>query len=255
MLFWNIRQTSEFKRGIEMNVKTAYICNRGGREDNDDTVRIHQNADHAHIFVGDGLGGYSGGKQASEAAAEAVLHCGRRSSMLNEEVLTSAASAAADAVMALQQSTGGDMKTTLVFLAIEGAQARWMHIGDSRLYHFANGYFQQQTADHSVSQMAVIMGEIAPKDIRFHPDRNRVVRALGAANCQPEVSPAMMVTAGSDVFLLCTDGFWEYVYEEEMEKTLQESKTPEQWLGKMERILLSRASINHDNYTAAAVFC
>jgi len=245
----------EFIGGTEMNVKTAYICNRGGREINDDTAKIHHNRDHAHIFVGDGLGGYSGGKQASEAAAEAVIRCGRRSSMLNEDVLSAAAAAAAEAVVDLQQATEGDMKTTLVFLAIEGARARWMHIGDSRLYHFSGGFYQQQTSDHSVSQMAVIMGEITPQQIRFHPDRNRVVRALGSPNCQPEISPTIMVTSGSDVFLLCTDGFWEYVYEEEMEQTLRESKTPEQWLSKMEQILLSRAPSNNDNYTAAAVFC
>ena len=57
-----------------------------------------------------------------------------------------------------------------------------------------------------------------------------------------------------DVFLLCTDGFWEYVMEEEMEDTLDESRTPDEWLASMEKILLSRAGEKHDNYAAVAVF-
>ena len=147
------------------------------------------------------------------------------------------------------------MKTTLVFLYIEDGCARWMHIGDSRLYHFSGGHLQSQTMDHSVSQMAVLMGEITPQEIRFHEDRNRVLRALGGDNAKPDVSAPVILTGGNDAFLLCTDGFWEYVYEEEMEKTLQNAKTPQEWLKSMETILRTRTPADSDNFTAAAVFC
>ena len=100
-----------------------------------------------------------------------------------------------------------------------------------------------------------LMGEITPDQIRFHEDRNRVLRALGADNAKPELSPTVMLTGGRDVFLLCTDGFWENVLESEMEQTLRASGTPEEWLSRMEALLRQRLTDDSDNYSAAAVFC
>ena len=65
----------------------------------------------------------------------------------------------------------------------------------------------------------------------------------------------MMLTGGKDAFLLCTDGFWENVYETEMEQALRDAQSPEDWLSRMEEILRPRLTEGSDNYTAAAVFC
>ncbi len=238
-----------------MKIKTAALSNQGGRSSNDDTVQILVQKDGVCIFVGDGLGSYAGGALASQAAAEALIQESRRGSLLSEQRMLQAAEAADRAVRTKQISSGGRMKTTLVALTIEDGSARWMHIGDSRLYHFQNGHLIYQTMDHSVSQVAVLMGEIAPEEIRFHEDRNRVLRALGGENTAPDLSPVTLVSGGQDVFLLCTDGFWEYVYEKEMEVTLGTAATPQEWLDSMEAILRQRVPANNDNYTAAAVFC
>lgn len=238
-----------------MNVKIATLTNIGGRSNNDDTVCARQKDGSAWVFVGDGLGGYAGGQMASEAAAKAMMDASHTGSLLTEARLAEAAASANRAVCTLQKEKRGNMKTTLVFLTIEDGRAKWMHIGDSRLYHFRNGLLVNQTVDHSVSQMAVLMGEITPKEIRFHEDRNRVLRALGSESARPDISPTVILTGGEDVFLLCTDGFWEYVYEEEMEKTLQSAASPEQWLEAMKELLLGRVPEDNDNFTAAAVFC
>jgi len=238
-----------------MNIRTACLSNQGGRSCNDDTAAVFQNDGCVRVFVGDGLGGYAGGQQASQAAARALEEETRRGSLLTDERLTEAAAQANRAVRKLQEKSHGRMKTTLVFLNIEDSRARWMHIGDSRLYHFQNGTLIRQTMDHSVSQMAVLMGEITLREIRFHEDRNRVLRALGAENWKPELSPTVMLTGGVDAFLLCTDGFWEYVMEEEMEKALKNANGPQQWLEAMEKILRTRVTGENDNYTAAAVIC
>lgn len=236
-------------------IKAACLSDRGGRKVNDDTVTVRQEGDSAWVFVGDGLGGYAGGQQASQAASAALMAESRRGSLLTDDRMVSAAAQAEQAVLRLQEERQGNMKTTLVFLVIEDGRARWMHVGDSRLYHFRGGVLQNQTMDHSVSQMAVLMGDITPREIRFHEDRNRVLRALGGDNAKPDLSPTVMLTGGEDVFLMCTDGFWEYVYEEEMEDTLRAAKDPQDWLTRMEKILKARVPADNDNYTAAAVFC
>ena len=236
-------------------MKTAWITDKGGREINDDTVRILLEQNSAWVYVGDGLGGYAGGKQASEAAAEALLKICRKNSLMSDENLTQAADLANQAVFKLQKDRSGNMKTTLVFLVVENGQARWAHVGDSRLYHFKAGALKSQTRDHSVSQMAVMMGEITPDEIRFHEDRNRVLRALGGDNARPELSAPVSLSGGEDAFLLCTDGFWEYVYEEEMEDTLSRANDPQQWLDAMLQIHSSRIPEGNDNFTAAVLFC
>ena len=58
----------------------------------------------------------------------------------------------------------------------------------------------------------------------------------------------------TDAFLLCTDGFWEYVLETEMETDLATSHSPDQWLEQMVRRLLACAPSNHDNYTATGIY-
>lgn len=238
-----------------MMAKFAILCNPGGRDHNDDTVRIERTLLRTCAYVGDGLGTYAGGQLASRAAARVVMDQFRAGSLLEDHQLLQTAAMANDAVLQLQQEKKGSMKTTLVLLTIERGNARWMHIGDSRLYHFKNGKLQSQTIDHSVSQVAALMGDIQQKDIRFHEDRNKVLRALGSESAKPELSKSLPVKHNQDVFLLCTDGFWEYVYEEEMEQLLQQTRHPKKWLEEMEKLLLRRVNGENDNYTAAAVFC
>lgn len=237
-----------------MKIQIAELTSPGGRASNDDTVRYRKSNENIYIFVGDGLGGYQGGKQASEAAGEALMQMCEKTGMMTDNQFQDAAVKAEEAVRQLQDRTGGNMKTTMVLLSLEGEYARWMHVGDSRLYLFENGKLTRQTRDHSVSQMAVLMGEITQEQIRFHEDRNLVLRALGGGNARAEISEKFPVSGGRKAFLLCTDGFWEYVYETEMESLLKQAKSPEQWLSAMEKLLLQRVTGTNDNYTAAAIF-
>ena len=96
--------------------------------------------------------------------------------------------------------------------------------------------------------------EITQEQIRFHEDRNRVLRALGGDEEAREETNNVRLTPGFHAFLLCSDGSWEYVLETEMEQTLSASSTPEEWLVKMCNVLQQKESTEHDNFTAAAVF-
>ena len=57
-------------------------------------------------------------------------------------------------------------------------------------------------------------------------------------NAKAEVSEEVELAEGRDAFLLCTDGFWEYVYENEMEQCLKEADSPKDWVRRMEKILI-----------------
>ena len=56
-----------------------------------------------------------------------------------------------------------------------------------------------------------------------------------------------------DAFVLCTDGFWEYVYEDDIEKSFAKTKSPKEWLEKNARKSARKRKENNDNYSAIAV--
>ena len=153
-----------------------------------------------------------------------------------------------------RQSGGCAMMSTIALLAVEGRLARWAHVGDTRLYRFLDGKLVFQSRDHSASQAAVLLGEITPEQIRFHPSRSRVLRALGQEGELRVEQGSARLEAGQNAFLLCTDGFWEYVYENEMAETLRRSSSPQEWLERMRRYIAARAPRDNDNNTAAAVW-
>lgn len=231
---------------------TAIVSRAGGRAYNEDACDYRDGC----WVLADGLGGHGGGEVASRIAVDTVLrtlkHRTPTSAALKQVVQT------ANQALHAQQQTDhrlAGMRTTLVILAVDGAMALWAHVGDSRLYHFRNGELASQTEDHSVPQALVKAGELRSADIRHHEDRNRLLRTLGAdENPRPAVLPTPTPLASGDAFLLCTDGFWEYVTEQEMEVTLAKSATPEDWLQLMTTRLLTDAEPDNDNFTAMAVF-
>ena len=119
------------------------------------------------------------------------------------------------------------MKTTVVMLCVSGNNAYWTHVGDSRLYFFRKGKLVLHTKDHSIPQMLVAAGEIKEKNIRRHPDRNKLLRVMGTDWEEPQyaVSDPIELQEG-DAFLLCSDGFWENIVEKQMQKCLKKQKVP-----------------------------
>jgi serine/threonine protein phosphatase PrpC len=111
------------------------------------------------------------------------------------------------------------------------------------------------TIDHSVPQQAVLAGEITQAEIRHHKDRNKLIRALGQkGDVKADISEFEDVSEGNHAFLLCTDGFWEYVEENDMMQTLAESPNPVIWINKMTELLQQRVNGKNDNNTAVAVW-
>ena len=145
-------------------------------------------------------------------------------------------------------------RTTAVVLEIARGRALWGHLGDTRLYLFRSGAIAHQTLDHSMPQALVQIGTIRPEDIRRHPERNRLLKSLGGeGEAAPTLLDEAIALAAGDAFLLCTDGFWEFVTEDDMQAALAGAAGPAEWLDRMERGLVRQATGAHDNYSATAV--
>jgi serine/threonine protein phosphatase PrpC len=240
-------------------LKSFPLTLKGGRSTNEDYFgRLNHATNGACFVVADGLGGHGGGEVASRIAVEAVLESFRTRPFLTVKDLERHVLEADGAIRKRKSVEPGlmGMHTTLTVLVIVGAEALWTHVGDSRLYHFRAGRCVGRTRDHSVPQVMADAGDIPESAIRHHEDRTRLLRSLGDEQpARTETLPEPCQLVSGDAFLLCTDGFWEYVLEVEMEADLAKSPGPDQWVETMtiDRIL-RRAPASHDNMTAVAVF-
>lgn len=236
---------------------SASISSAGGRAANEDRSGDGPTGGAGRAFVvADGLGGHAGGALAADRAVTALLRALAEGPALAGGSLARAFAAAGEAVHAaeLAEPAARGCRTTAVALVLEGGSALWGHVGDSRLYHLRAGRIAHQTLDHSVPQALVQAGALAPEAIRRHPDRNRVLRSLGGPDpVEVALAPAPIATGAGDAFLLCSDGFWELVPEDVMERTFAAARGPADWLARMERELLAAAHGSFDNYTATAV--
>jgi len=239
-----------------MKFLTASSSETGGRKSNEDYCGVVQTGSFGCWVVADGLGGYEGGEFASLIAVSRIVEAASRKSLLSEAAMHNYVQAAQEALHARQKQELrlASMRTTIVVLVADQRSVSWAHVGDSRLYHFRGGTIVNETLDHSMCQSLVNLGVITRAQIRRHEDRSRLMRVLGAeGDARPDIITNVAVAPG-DRFLLCTDGFWEYVTETEMESDLAKSATPKEWIKFMERRLLPRAKAGHDNYTSIAIF-
>ena len=238
-----------------MQLDVASYTDIGGREVNEDSTLIRREESFVIAAVADGLGGHGGGKTASSRAVQSLEEQESLLITLDEPSLRAACAQANRAVLD-EQTPQVRMKTTLALAVIGESAIALMHVGDSRVYLFRAGNIAYQSQDHSVSQLAVLTGTIKPEQIRFHEDRNKVLRSLGSeAGAEPDIRLMDEPLRQGDAVLLCTDGFWEFVTEREMLRALWHAKNAEDWIARMKRLIQRRAGKNNDNNSAVAVLC
>jgi serine/threonine protein phosphatase PrpC len=231
---------------------TAFSTSKGGHPVNEDSVKIIKKDGKLTAILADGLGAHGGGEIASAAVVAAVERTLPDTGITGGDILIRCIEAANNEVLG-NQRPGLQMKSTAVILTIEDGKAAFAHVGDSRGYYFRNGLIAHQTMDHSVSQMAVLSGEITFAEIRFHESRSKLLRVLGVEGKPGLALKQMEGLLPGDAFLLCSDGFWEYVTEDEMCVDLLKSSVAADWLSYMLARAGARVARGHDNMSAICV--
>lgn len=240
-----------------MEVTYQLVSHQGDRLYNEDSVYAETKNGQYCMALADGLGGHGNGDVASSTLLDFVKKqfC-EKGIGRNFVTVTFEEGQRSLWEKKKQDETCREMMTTLVLLAIADNKAYWGHIGDSRLYYFQDGKLVKRTLDHSVPQVLVLNHEIQESEIRHHPDRNRLLKAMGEMDKEiTGYQEEQIELQGKQAFLLCSDGFWEYIVEEEMCRVLDESENVEQWMQAMEAIVRQNGKHhNMDNYSAIGVW-
>jgi serine/threonine protein phosphatase PrpC len=195
----------------------------------------------ALAVVADGLGGHASGREASRLVVRTLLdHVLRTVALPRVELLTDAPAteeglkhilregiqAANEALCTANDEQQLDMGSTVVaVLAYEGT-AYFANAGDSRAYVLEGETLRRITTDHSLVEQLVAGGIIADADRYTHPERNQIFRSLGL-NRELEVDFFTQWLRPGMRLLLCSDGLWEMVRDNEISRILRANADPQ----------------------------
>jgi len=243
-------------------LQVGYATDRGrDRKHNEDSLffwrsilrRAHDYMPFGLFIVADGLGGHANGESASELATHVVA-----SRVLGEiylpflneteadaspapinEVLASAVEACN--VTVCQRIPGAG--TTLTAMLLMGDTAFFAHVGDSRAYLLSQGKMQQITEDHSLVGRLLEAGAISEEEALEHPQRNIIYRSVGQGeNLQADWYTIEMPPDGR--ILLCTDGLWGSVPEQEMPQIIVTAANPQEACDRLVDVARQRGSVD-----------
>lgn len=210
-----------YKKGVVGNVRKA-------QEDSHDIFLKTPNGDA--FVVCDGMGGHVGGAVASSTAVKSIKEQLEKEKYPSPiEALNHALSFANDQILgyASEHSELKGMGTTACVVLFQDDEAWIAHVGDSRIYLFLGDEKQlhRVTKDHSFVQTLVDAGEITDEEAEHHPNKNRILKALGIV---PDVKPTFnyegkpILPKNGDIFMICSDGLSGMIPDSTIERVLSE---------------------------------
>lgn len=241
-----------------MKLDVYLFTNNGGRDYNEDYTDCRVDNKDAFFILADGLGGHYGGDIASHCIVDCLTEAWEtdREAISRTEWLKQQIAHVNDMLIHLQKEKGRKMKSTVVALCLEDSTASWAHVGDSRLYYVSDGCIRRLTQDHSVTYKKYKSGEISRDAMNFDEDRSSLLRAIGdEKHSEPDCgsSDAKYHIMPGDAFLLCSDGCWEYLYDEEILVDCLKSETAKQWSQQMLLRIMNRIKPDSDNITLMTI--
>lgn len=208
--------------------------------------------------VCDGMGGEASGERASyEACAELAGVTGKLTDNFDTNkklVCNSILRANARLCEVMQSEETGRMGSTVISVLIQGDTLFYTNLGDSRIYLLREDVLKQITKDHTEGQSMLDAGVLSAEQLKTHPSRNKLNRHLGifpeemVLECP--VYEDIKLKAG-DKLLLCSDGVFGVLENEQMTAILSEKIPAEERAAKLVDSAYTNGS--KDNMTAMVI--
>jgi serine/threonine protein phosphatase PrpC len=216
--------------------------------------------DFGVFIVADGMGGHRSGEVASAISVRTVAQSITRDGVLDlfefepgndrpplQELVRKALEQANQRVV--DRVPGGG--TTLTLAVLLGTHMTIGHVGDSRAYVISNNHARVITRDHSLVERLRELGQLTPEEAAAHPQRNVLYRAIGqGANLEVDVFTEPIPQDG--YLLLCSDGLWGVVSDDDILRIVSSSNHPQMACDELVRA--ANAAGGPDNITAVLVY-
>lgn len=210
----------------------GYASRLGSRRINQDRAIALHSEGHAMLVLADGMGGHPRGERAAEIlveTCEAVFNRTEKPVQNPGEFLINLLQRAHELIseFGAHQAPPIEPRTTAVVVLIQKGVAHWAHVGDSRFYLFRGSRLLTRTIDHSYVEKLRQNGLITDDERDTHPHRHYVTRCLGGPLSTPGTAlgePTRL--RRGDTLMLCSDGFWSQIEEDEMAAAFEDSGEP-----------------------------
>jgi len=242
-----------------LQAECAAITLMGGRDENQDRVSTALTEHAALLVVVDGMGGHADGARAAQVTQQVLIDAFNRTPQplfdplgflhltigrAHEEVVKLGAQ------LPLEQRP----RATCAVCLVQQHASWWAHVGDSRLYHVRAGQLLARSRDHSHVELLLREGLISAEQAHNHPMRNYVECCLGGDPILPEMSLSRRLPVEpQDVLLVCSDGLWGSLKDEEIAAELAGTGELRGKLLALGELAVQRAGALSDNTSLAAL--
>lgn len=227
------------------------------RDINEDRYAVIDSMSGKAWIVCDGMGGAVGGELAAQLAIDAIRRGLEAREFSDAQTALRSALEEANRVVVLrrQNPAFSSMGTTVVGMLLRDDELVVANVGDSRAYLIRGGNIRHLTTDHTYVQELVERGMIAEEDALSHPHAHVLTRCLGAEpRLEVDVFQFWLWPAerdqGSDKLVLCSDGLYSLVTDEEIASIVAENTPQESCVRLVE---LAKARGGYDNITLAVI--
>ena len=190
------------------------------REENQDSFGVIKRLDFQAFFVADGMGGAQGGATASRMAIGTLQEIlGSDDVRISPDFLNATIQQVNQRIFdkGSTEAAYAGMGTTLVGLVFTADGVLAVNVGDSRAYRVRHQSIEQVSKDHTLLNELVQSGTLAPQDAHDHPVSHMLTRSLGpVADVEAECKILAEIPENGDVYVLCSDGLYNYVPAEEI---------------------------------------
>jgi serine/threonine protein phosphatase PrpC len=243
---------------IRPGVEVASLTDVGRQRANNEDSYLYWESESEKEFgrkgrlavIADGMGGYEGGQEASRLAVETVRHSYDAEFEGDPQSALMAGFYEAHENIhryAVEHPEFHGMGTTCTAFALVGPQLYFAHVGDSRLYRVRGSEVKRLTRDHSYVGRLVESGIVKAEDAESHPQRHILTAALGSGReVVPDAPQAAVAVEKGDAFVLCTDGLWGLIGEQELGELVR-ANGPESACEALVKVALERGG--PDNIT------
>jgi len=215
-------------------MEIAYFTNVGNvRKNNEDALLIQDKiiwnvslnkvqfeyieSGYILLAVADGMGGHERGEIAAKVTLETLKETKPRTVEEIEESLKLARDRLETYARMFPEALG--LGTAVAGLIVNGKEGIVFNVGDCRVYKKVGNFLRRLTKDHTLAEELVDRGILSEEEVIYYSNKNVLTSAIIGDNYQTvmRIYTKEIPVKDGDIYLICSDGFWEVFTNDELE--------------------------------------